>query len=61
MSSNIHAAHCDVCGKLVEPGDGAVIGGKSSDGWTVRHNSCSPVVDVDAMLRPWIKNQEYDL
>lgn len=45
--------------RIVPPGDGFV-SGKPND-WTVTHENCVPVVDVEAILRPWIKNQEYDL
>lgn len=56
---NSRAQACWRCGKTVPPGEGYV-SGKPND-WTVTHENCVPVVDVDAMLRPWIKNLEYDL
>lgn len=67
MTTNAFAAICARCNKRVEPGDGLVSGGKSSyrsanvSDWRVVHNACIPVVDLDAIARPWIRGLEYDL
>ena len=44
MTVNAHAGACSRCKKIVQPGDGFVVGKRGA--WKVTHNTCVPVADT---------------
>jgi len=44
MTTNSFAGECSHCKKIVQPGDGFVVGKRGA--WKVTHNACVPVADT---------------